>query len=69
MAWLRTKDDSCLNSQMVIVTGPNSDIAIKLIKTLRAIFYPKLIILFDNKETVLELKDAQYKHYHPIKDS
>ena len=58
MGWLCTKDDSCKDSQMVIVTGPNIDIAIKLIKRLKNIFYPKLGIIFDNKETVLELNSC-----------
>ena len=40
---------------MCIVTGPNIDIAIKLIKRFKGIFEPKLGINFDNKETVLEL--------------
>jgi hypothetical protein len=31
MAWLCLKDDSYRNSQMVIVTGPNQELAIKLI--------------------------------------
>jgi hypothetical protein len=36
MAWLCLKDDTCRNSQMCIVTGPNQDIAIKLIKRMKA---------------------------------
>lgn len=43
------------SSQMCIVTGPNIDIATKLIKRLKDIFELKLGLLFDNKETVLEL--------------
>jgi late competence protein required for DNA uptake (superfamily II DNA/RNA helicase) len=43
-----------LNSQMCIVTGPNQDIAIKLIKRMKRLFEPHNII-FANKETVLEL--------------
>ena len=50
MAWLCVKDDFYRNSQMVIVTGPNIDIAIKLIKRLKAIFEPKLNIIFQDKE-------------------
>jgi hypothetical protein len=34
MAWLCTKDNQCRNSQMVIVTGPNLDLAVKLVKNL-----------------------------------
>jgi len=55
MAWLCLKDDNYRNSQMCIVTGPNQDIAIKLIKRMIGLFEPHNII-FDNKETVLELK-------------
>jgi late competence protein required for DNA uptake (superfamily II DNA/RNA helicase) len=40
---------------MCIVTGPNIDIAIKLIRRLKNIFESKLGIIFQNKETVLEL--------------
>jgi hypothetical protein len=54
MAWLCLKDDTYRNSQMCIVTGPNQDIAIKLIKRMKAFFEPHNII-FANKETVLEL--------------
>ncbi len=32
MAWLSLKDDTYRNSQMCIVTGPNQDIAVKLIR-------------------------------------
>jgi late competence protein required for DNA uptake (superfamily II DNA/RNA helicase) len=41
--------------QICIVTGPNIDIAIKLIKRLKALFEAKHQITFNNKETVLEL--------------
>jgi hypothetical protein len=54
MAWLSLKDDIYRNSQLCIVTGPNQDIAIKLIKRMKGLFEPHNII-FDNKETVLEL--------------
>ena len=40
MAWLCVKDNSYRNCQMCIVTGPNQDIAIKLIKRLKGIFEP-----------------------------
>ena len=44
MAWLCTKDDTYRNSQMVIITGPNLSLAVKLIQRLKAIFEPKLNI-------------------------
>ena len=55
IAWLCTKDDHLCNSQICIVTGPNQDLAIKLIKRLKGIFEPKLGIIFQNKETLLKL--------------
>jgi hypothetical protein len=58
MAWLCVYDNSYRNSQMCIVTGPNQDIAIKLIKRLKGIFEAKLNIIFENKETVIELNNC-----------
>jgi hypothetical protein len=43
MAWLCLTNNDYRNSQMCIVTGPNIDIAIKLIKRMKALFEPKLI--------------------------
>jgi hypothetical protein len=54
MTWLCLRDDTYRNSQMCIVTGPNQDIAIKLIKRMKALFEPHNVT-FDNKETILEL--------------
>jgi late competence protein required for DNA uptake (superfamily II DNA/RNA helicase) len=62
MAWLCTKEDSGSNGacQMCIVTGPNIDIAIKLIRRLKNIFERKLGLTFTDKETILQLhKDFQ----------
>jgi hypothetical protein len=55
MTWLCLKDDTYRNAQMPIVCGPNQDIAIKLIKRIKNLFEPKLGVLFDTKETVVEL--------------
>ena len=63
MAWLCTKDGHFANAQICIVTGPNQDIAIKLIKRLKGIFEPKLGIRFTNKETVLELNGCTIEAY------
>jgi hypothetical protein len=63
LGWLCTKDDSFKGSQACIVTGPNIDIAIKLIKRLKAIFEVKLGLKFSNKETVLELNGCQIEAY------
>jgi hypothetical protein len=48
---------------MCIVTGPNIDIAIKLIKRMKALFEPKIGITFDSKETVLELNGCTIEAY------
>jgi hypothetical protein len=63
MAWLCTKDAGFRNSQMCIVTGPNIDLATKLIKRLKAIFSNKLGIYFTNKETVLDLNGVNVEAY------
>jgi hypothetical protein len=63
MAWLCTKDGSFWNSQMCIVTGPNIDIATKLIKRLKGIFESKLGVIFQNKETLLELNGCTIEAY------
>jgi hypothetical protein len=54
MGWLCLKDNTYRNSQMCIVTGPNQDIAIKLIQRMKRLFEPHNIT-FANKETLLEL--------------
>ena len=63
MAWLCLRDDQYQNSQMCIVTGPNIEIAIKLIKRMKTLFENKLNILFSNKETVLELNKCRIEAY------
>ena len=63
MAWLCLRNDDYQNSQMCIVTGPNQDIAIKLIKRMKGLFEHKLGITFANKETVLELNGCSIEAY------
>ena len=63
MAWLCVRDDSYRGAQMCIVTGPNINIAIKLIKRVKAIFETKLNIIFDNKETIIELNGCSIEAY------
>jgi len=64
MAWLCLRNDDCKGSQMVIVTGPNQDLAIKLIKRMKVLFQDKLGgITFDSKETVLELNGCSIEAY------
>jgi hypothetical protein len=62
MTWLCLRNDDYRNSQMVIVTGPNQELAIKLIKRMKALFEP-LGITFDSKETVLELNGCTIEAY------
>jgi hypothetical protein len=63
MAWLCLRNDDYKNSQMCIVTGPNQDIAIKLIRRMKGLFESKLGKTFANKETVLELNGYSIEAY------
>ena len=63
MTWLCLRNDDYKNSQMCIVTGPNIDIAIKLIKRMKALFELRLHVIFDSKETVLELNGGSIEAY------
>jgi hypothetical protein len=63
MAWLCTNGEITGSSQMCIVTGPNIDMAIKLIRRLKNIFETKLGLHFQNKETVLELNRCTVEAY------
>src|ERR687886_3020916 len=63
MAWLCLQNNDYRNSQMCIVTGPNIDIAIKLIKRMKGLFTSKLEVTFDSKETVLELNGCSIEAY------
>jgi hypothetical protein len=55
IAWLCLRNNEYQGSQICIVTGPNIDIAIKLIKRLKGLFEARHQITFNSKETVLEL--------------
>jgi late competence protein required for DNA uptake (superfamily II DNA/RNA helicase) len=68
MAWLCTRTNNAYSQtrnvqQMCIVTGPNIDIAIKLIKRMKNIFETKLGLTFQNKETVIELNGCILEAY------
>ena len=68
MAWLCTfkqtnHSGSTGNGQMCIVTGPNVDIATKLIKRLKGIFDTKLGLTFNYKETHLQLNGCSIEAY------
>jgi hypothetical protein len=62
MAWLCLRNNDYRNSQMVIVTGPNQDIATKLIKRMKGLF-ANHGVYFDSKETFLELKGCSIEAY------
>ena len=47
---------------MVIITGPNQELAIKLIKRLKGLFEPHGIT-FDSKETVISLNGCSIEAY------
>ena len=62
MVWLCLRSDGYKNSQMVIVTGPNQELAIKMIKRLKVLFEPHGIT-FDSKETLIKLNDCEIQAY------
>jgi late competence protein required for DNA uptake (superfamily II DNA/RNA helicase) len=66
MVWLCLRNDAYKNSQMCIVTGPNIDIAIKLIKRMKALFEAKIGVTFDSKETVLILNGCTIEAYRAL---
>ena len=63
IAWLSTRNNDLNGSQVVIVTGPNIDLAIVLIRRLKNIFAPKFGLRFDDKETVLNLNGCHIQAY------
>jgi hypothetical protein len=62
MVWFCLRNDDYKNSQMVIVTGPNQLISIKLIKCMKGLLEPHGIT-FDSKETVIELNNCSIEAY------
>jgi hypothetical protein len=62
MVWLCLRNDDLKDSQMVIVTGPNQELAIKIIKRLKGLFEP-FNIHFDSKETVINLNGCEIQAY------
>jgi hypothetical protein len=63
MAWLCLKDNTPSGSQMGIVTGPRIDLAIGLIVRMKRLFYDKGLVVFDNKETVVELNGVKIEAF------
>ena len=62
MVWLCLRNDDYRGSQMVIVVGPNWDLAVKMIKRMKALFEPP-DIYFDSKESVIELNGCSIQAY------
>ena len=62
MAWLCLRNDEYRNSQMVIVVGPNWDLAVKMIKRLKALFESHNIY-FTSKESIIELNGCSIQAY------
>jgi hypothetical protein len=62
MVWLCLKDSRLSGTQMIIVTGPNIDISIKLVKRMKELFQNHLIT-FGSKETVIELNGCHIESY------
>jgi hypothetical protein len=66
MAWLCTSTPIPRNyQQMCVDTGPNIDMAIKLIRGLKNIFERKLTLIFQDKETVL-FSDRSKQQAHTV---
>src|ERR687885_760664 len=63
MAWLWLKDDSLSGSQMSIVTGPRIELAIALIDRMKGLFRGKGSLVFDTKETVIELNGVKVEAF------
>jgi hypothetical protein len=63
MAGLCLKNNALSGSQMCIVTGPRIDLAIALIDRMKKLFTGKGLVVFDTKETVLELNSVKIEAF------
>lgn len=63
--WLCLKDDSWRGSQVLVLTGPNRDLAIGLIRRMKRILFSKLGIteVFEFKQQSLELNGVEIEAY------
>lgn len=62
MAYLcLSSSDRFKDSQMIIITGPRVDLSISLVRRLKMLFYPDIV--FESKETVLELKGVRIEAF------
>jgi hypothetical protein len=63
MAWVCLKDSALAGSQMCIVTGPRIELAIALIERMKGLFKDKSLIVFNTKETVIELNGVKIEAF------
>ena len=62
MVWLCLCNDDYRGAQMVIVVGPNQNLAIKMIQRIKALFQ-RHDIYFDSKETVVTINGCTIEAY------
>src|SRR5262249_12664632 len=68
IGWLCTRNDDFKDSQVVIVTGPNIDLATGLIRRLKKLLEFQLVLTLDDKETeVLKLGHA-FNFNHKLRE-
>ena len=63
IAWLCVRDDSLEWTQVCLITGPRIELAIELIKRMKVLFNEKLELVFDTKETVIQLNGCHIEAY------
>jgi Terminase RNaseH-like domain len=63
IAWKVVTKQYNKHSNVCIVTGPNVDLAIKLIRRFKQLFYTNDITTFDDKERVAELNNVMIEAY------
>ena len=63
MAWLALSSDKYQGSQFCLVTGPNINLAIGLIKRMKDLFLPRLGITFDSDQVSLNLNQVSIRAY------
>ncbi|PWU79996.1 MAG: hypothetical protein DLM72_14515 [Candidatus Nitrosopolaris wilkensis] len=66
LAWLCVKDDNLAGSQMCIVTGNRSELAVAIVDRLRQLFWNKdtdVGLIFDSKESVVNLNNVRIEAF------
>lgn len=59
MVWLCVKDDKLKGTDMLIITAPRINLAIDLINRIKKLFYDKLKVTFDSKETTVVINNVR----------